>query len=661
MRNLTILILGLAFAAASLAAQIVPAQQAGVPQGLVPQGAAQQPQLILKPGVALIVGKVVEAGSTAGVAGAMVTLSGGALGPSTAMFSSGVPGGERRVTADAQGQFLFRDLPSGVYNINTTAAGYIDGAYGETRVITIRRTLDLVRPVEITDADKTISVRIQMWKTGGISGTFFDEAGEPIVGAPVSVFARMTDWGGPVMQSAGLFSLVTDDRGMYHADVVPGDYIVGLLGATTTVPIAAVEGFQQAMAEGGPALQRYLTETQGGGGPSILPRGAGARIGNFMVMPRSNNLAGMPTLISLNGRLMSYTSAFHPSSLTPATATLVNVQSGEEKSGIDVRVPLIEARRVSGQVIGPTGPQGGATLILVAPDPAVARTSPATLTDTPQALADSNGNFTFIGVAPGTYTLRVVRAGQASADPLLWAAEQIAVASDADVASLQIVLRTGARISGRIVVEGTGAKPPTAQQLRAMLVTARPVPGSLGSLMGTLRQPTERPDETRFITSQNVPGPYMMNVTGIPPGHILKSVTAAGQNIADKQFDLSASGLNDVIVTITDQISTVTGVARDDSGKGAPLATVAVFPADKSLWRLPGMASRRVQVAAPARDGRYTFRGLPAGEYIVVAADWPAADFSDGNVLTRLIPSGSRLTLGDGESRTQDLRVTVIK
>ena len=73
------------------------------------------------------------------------------------------------------------------------------------------------------------------------------------------------------------------------------------------------------------------------------------------------------------------------------------------------------------------------------------------------------------------------------------------------------------------------------------------------------------------------------------------------------------------------------------------------------------MASRRVQTAAPGRDGRYTFRGLPAGDYIVAAADWAVADFSDGTVLTKITPAGARITLGDGESRTQELRVVVIR
>jgi hypothetical protein len=138
-------------------------------------------------------------------------------------------------------------------------------------------------------------------------------------------------------------------------------------------------------------------------------------------------------------------------------------------------------------------------------------------------------------------------------------------------------------------------------------------------------------------------------------------VTWQGENIADKAFTLGPAGLSDVVVTITNQISTITGLVRDGDSQPGTRATVAIFPTDKSLWRLPGMASRRVQTAAPGRDGRYTFRGLPAGEYYIAAVDWASADFSDGTVLTAVIPHASKLTLGDGETRTQDLRVAVMR
>ena len=123
-------------------------------------------------------------------------------------------------------------------------------------------------------------------------------------------------------------------------------------------------------------------------------------------------------------------------------------------------------------------------------------------------------------------------------------------------------------------------------------------------------------------------------------------------------FEVKAA---DIVVSITNQISSITGTVRDMNGKTSSSPTVAVFPTDKTLWRLPGMASRRVQTAAPARDGRYTFRSLPAGDYYVVAVDSPSADFSDSNVLNALISSAQKITLGEGESRTQDLRMTVMR
>jgi hypothetical protein len=182
------------------------------------------------------------------------------------------------VVADSQGQFVFRDLPAGMYNIGS-AAGYVNGVYGQNRIITIQRTLDLTRTLEITETDRVVQASVQMFRRGGISGRVVDEAGEPMVGVNVSVLARMTDWGGPVTQL--LHNALTDDRGMYHIDVVPGDYLTGVLAATTTVPAAVVDGFVQAQAEGGAALQTYLSQTLSLSG--VLPRGYGTRVGQHLV------------------------------------------------------------------------------------------------------------------------------------------------------------------------------------------------------------------------------------------------------------------------------------------------------------------------------------------------------------------------------------------
>ena len=635
-----------------LAATIV-AQRGAAPPG----GAGPAAGPILKPGQTQLVGRVVEAGTSTGVPGAIVVLANGGLGSANAVFSNGIPGGTRRMLTDGQGQFFFRDLPPGVYTLTSTATGYVDGAYGETHVITIRRTLDITRSLELTESDRLVTPRIQMWKLGGISGRLLDEAGEPLVGAAVSVFARVTDWGGPIMQQAGFAT--TDDRGIYHVDVTPGDYVVAFHNATITTPMSVVAGFQEAMAQGDAALRQYLQQMPMSSDVSI-GRGVGVRVGNYTVMLRTNNLASLPALISIGGRWMQYASAYHPASVTASTAGLVTVQSGEEKTGIDVHVQLIEARRVSGKMTGPAGPIAGGGLILIPYDAATLRTTPATLFDMPSAVTDGEGAFSFVGVSPGRYLLRAVQPESSNTVPLLWDIQNVTVGADADIDGLQVSLKRGLRVSGQIAVEGT--RKPTPEQLRAIQVTARPVPGSNGAVLGSTMRPSgPRSDETHFSTGEVVPGPYMMTVSGVPGGWVLKSVTSSGQNIVDKQFDLTESGLSDVVVTITDQISTLSGVVRDANGDPATTPMVAVFPQDKSLWRLPGMGSRRVQTAAPGRDGRYTFRGLPSGDYVVVAVDGGAPDFSDPKLLTSLSTNASRVTIADGEARTQDLRVVVMR
>jgi hypothetical protein len=128
----------------------------------------------------------------------------------------------------------------------------------------------------------------------------------------------------------------------------------------------------------------------------------------------------------------------------------------------------------------------------------------------------------------------------------------------------------------------------------------------------------------------------------------------------DVPVDLTPTGLTNIVVTLTNRPSRLSGVARND-GKPLGGAVVGVFPVDRSLWRRPGMASRRVQTAAPNRDGQYLLIGLPPGDYYMAAVSGASVDFSDPSALVALIPSATRFSLAEGESRTQDLRVVVVR
>jgi hypothetical protein len=80
-----------------------------------------------------------------------------------------------------------------------------------------------------------------------------------------------------------------------------------------------------------------------------------------------------------------------------------------------------------------------------------------------------------------------------------------------------------------------------------------------------------------------------------------------------------------------------------------------LFPADKGAW---GRPSKRLRVEAPAEDGSFNIRALPAGEYFVIAAaEVELGDLLDPAVLEHLHVDAYRLVLAPGEQKKQDFKV----
>jgi len=116
--------------------------------------------------------------------------------------------------------------------------------------------------------------------------------------------------------------------------------------------------------------------------------------------------------------------------------------------------------------------------------------------------------------------------------------------------------------------------------------------------------------------------------------------------------DRDVSGL---ALTIGGRRSELKGRLTDAAGTAAPDYTVIVAAEDRRYWT-PN--SRRIATTRPDVDGRYTFTGLPAGEYLVaVVSDIEPGGQFDPEFLSSLGGAAVHVTITDGGTHVQDVRI----
>jgi hypothetical protein len=120
---------------------------------------------------------------------------------------------------DAEGKFVFEDLPSAAYVVVATAPGYID------------QSMALGDPSQWPRHLIGAQLKITMIKGGVITGTVTNAKGEPIVGVPVNA-SPANELSSSMANLMGLQNVgETDDRGIYRIyGLMPGQYTVAAGG-----------------------------------------------------------------------------------------------------------------------------------------------------------------------------------------------------------------------------------------------------------------------------------------------------------------------------------------------------------------------------------------------------------------------------------------------
>jgi hypothetical protein len=556
---------------------------------------------------------------------AIVTLSGGALALSL------------NAITDDDGRFQIADVPAGRFTISASRASYVTIAYGASAPGRVGV------PLVVEPGQRLTGIRLLLARGAVIAGTVRDANGEPTSGALVRLAKR---------RGADLVTLPvtveTDDRGGYRFfGLAAGEYFVV---AQTSVLHAAGQ-LQVASSE---EIDRALQELARGGREGPDPR---------QQLP-----------MAASDRSVAMSPVWYPSSTSSEDATPIALQTGEERIGADITMRLLPVTTLAGVVSPPPGGDWPAN-VTVSLYPATAGVIAPALLESPSAA--NGGRFRYGSVTPGTYfvvaeTLSPGMASQIlkgpsarSAPPradYLWATDTI-VTSGTDVTGVALVLAPGLRMHGRIVIESTaGQRRPDLSTARVGITATRPGRGRAANakLAMDVQFPIAVGPDGAFDLANLPPATYSFTCT-LPSSASggrwwLRSATIGGRDILDEPYALDpAAPVPMVVLTLTDRHSSLSGAFQDAAGRATSAITVIVFPTNPA-WR--GETSRRVRVQRPGTDGKYSFVDLPPGDYVLAAVtDMEPDAWNDPDFMHSLIVGGVPVTIGEGEQKTQDLRI----
>jgi hypothetical protein len=165
-------------------------------------------------------------------------------------------------------------------------------------------------------------------------------------------------------------------------------------------------------------------------------------------------------------------------------------------------------------------------------------------------------------------------------------------------------------------------------------------------------------DDGSFAVTGVMPGRYAVRV--LPPtgaaGWLVASAMLKDTDLADHLLEVRPNeNVAGIAITLIDQPAELSGVLQDAGGRPAPDYYVILFAADRTMWR---SGSRRIFQVRPGTDGKFQFRSLIAGEYLLAAVtDVETGEWFDPAFLSQLAKASVAVTIAMGEAKVQDIRI----
>jgi hypothetical protein len=483
------------------------------------------------------------------------------------------------------------------------------------------------RPFALADGQALRSVTLAMYHGGVIAGRVLDAHGDPFEYANIQVL-KVPPGGGRPQQRSGA---ATNDLGEFRAaHLDPGKYFL-----------------------------------------LVQPR---VNRGNNPGQPGQPDLEPLPT--------------FYPGAPSIDQAQPIAIGRGESVTGADITLIESYAASIDGTVVDLGGRPACCGGVNVRP---IVRDIPNF--GTTGAGVQQDGTFHF-RLPPGEYELEVNltppgRGGPAGPGNQLFGHARISVAGGGDPTAVTITVGPGAKVSGRLVFDGT-SPPPTVAANNPNGLSLALGPGSEGFMCRAGRAQLAA-DGTFGL--DNVFGTCVARVQGNLSGWTVKSIQYEGKELMDQPVAFEpGTQLKDVRIVLSDKHTELTLQVTDDNGQPTSEFVGIIFSADKTRWTQnsryirtyvppsqgplanttligpPGQiaagvgagggagvsvgvgASATLTASSPGSTGlRNIVRDLPPGDYLAVAVDDIAMEaVRDPTLLEQLARAATRLSLVDG-------------
>ena len=334
----------------------------------------------------------------------------------------------------------------------------------------------------------------------------------------------------------------------------------------------------------------------------------------------------------------AYVATFYPGVPLQDAAQLVRVNGGVEQ--YDVDFPLVSTRtvRVSGTVVDPARDTLEGIRVALRGVPSASGEQGIVLD------LNAHGEFDTRDVAPGTYTVMVT-------DPLWptrWNAARREIDITGDVTDLEIRASAAASITGRLVRDPRSAATVNLGQVLVGFSMRSQQPQWM--TMGMLNVGVDGSFRGEVPT-----GPVTFSASG-PRDWRVRSIVVDGVESFGRLVDVGP-GAHEIEVVLTDRHSSIEGVVVDR--RGTPLSgfDVVLFSPDPTRWYT---MSPFVRQTRSSHNGRFEAGLLPAGDYLVVAAEGvPLVMVGDPvPTLQRLQSIATRMTVLDDEHKTISIRAS---